>query len=60
MVLSWPARKKKLVHEMVLADSRNNQMRDGIKVLREDIDVLRDQVSRLERRINFVQGKDTK
>ena len=38
-------------------DARNNQMRDKIKVLREDIDVLRDQVARLERRVDFVKGK---
>ncbi len=49
-----------MIHEMVQTDARNNQMRDKIKVLREDIDVLRDQVAKLERRVNFVQGKDTK
>ena len=57
MALSWPAKKKKLVHEMVQADARNNQVREKIKVLREDIDVLKDQVARLERRINFVKGQ---
>ncbi len=56
--MSWPLKKKKLVHQMVQADSRNNQMRGKIKDLREDIDVLREQVGRLERRVNFVQGKD--
>ena len=50
-------KKKKLVHEMVQTDARNNQMRDKIKVLREDIDILRDQVARLERRVDFAQGK---
>lgn len=58
--LSWKERKKGLVREMVQTDARNNQIRDNIKVLREDIDVLRDQVARLERRLDFVQGKDTK
>jgi chromosome segregation ATPase len=58
LALSWPAKKKKLIHDMVQVDARNNQMRDNIKVLREDIDVLRDQVARLERRVDFVQGKD--
>ncbi|MBF0570868.1 MAG: hypothetical protein HQL12_03250 [Candidatus Omnitrophica bacterium] len=60
MALSWPLKKKKLIHEMVQADARNNQMRDKIKQLREDIDVLRDQVGRLEHRVDFVQGKDAK
>ena len=59
MALSWPVKKKKLIHEMVQTDARNNQMREKIKVLREDIDVLRDQVAKLERRVDFVQGKDT-
>lgn len=58
MALSWPLKKKKLVHEMVQVDGRNNQMRDKIKGLREDIDILRDQVAKLERRVDFVQGKD--
>ena len=57
MALSWPLKKKKLIHEMVIKDARNNQIRDRIKSLHEDIDVLRDQVGRLERRINFVQDK---
>lgn len=56
--MSWPLKKKKLVHEMVLMDAGNNQMRYKIKVLREDIDVLRDQVAKLERRVDFIQGKD--
>ena len=54
--LAWSKNKKILVHEMVLADASNNKMRDTIKVLREDIEVLRDQVARLERRVDFVQG----
>jgi len=58
MAMSWQAQKKKLVHEMVQTDARNNQMRDKIKVLREDIDILRDQVAKLERRVDFVKGKD--
>ena len=33
MALSWPLKRKKLVHEMVQMDARNNQMRDNIKVL---------------------------
>ena len=57
MSLSWSLKKKKMVHEMVLKDARNNQMRDKIKALREDIDVLREQVARLERRIDFAKGK---
>ncbi len=60
MALSWPLKRKNLIHEMVQADARNNQMRDKIKTLREDIDVLRDQVARLERRVDFVQGNGTK
>ncbi len=58
--LSWPLKKKKLVHEMVQTDARNNQIREKVKVLREDIDVLRDQVAKLERRLDFIQGKDVK
>lgn len=58
--LSWQEKKKKLIHEMVQTDFRNNQIRDKIKALREDIDVLRNQVAKLERRVNFVQDKDTK
>ena len=60
MALSWPLKKKKLIHEMVQTDARNNQMRDKIKVLKEDIEVLRDQVARLERRVDFVQGQGPK
>ena len=57
--LSGPVDKKKLVHEMVRLDARNNKMKEQIKSLQEDIDVLKDQVARLERRVNFAQGKDT-
>jgi len=57
MALSWPVKKKKLVHDMVQTDARNNQLREKIKVLREDIDILRDQVAKLERRVDFVKGK---
>jgi chromosome segregation ATPase len=60
MAMSWPLKKKKLVHAMVQTDAHNNQMRDKIKVLHEDIGVLRDQIARLERRVDFAQGKDTK
>jgi chromosome segregation ATPase len=56
--LSWPLKKKELVHEMVQVDARNNKMRDQIKGLHEDIDVLKDQVAKLERRVNFAQDKD--
>jgi len=57
MALSWPLKKKKLIHEMVQTDARNNQIRSKIKVLKEDIDVLKDQVAKLERRVDFVKGK---
>jgi len=57
--LSMPLKKTKLVHEMVVTDSRNNQMRDRIKALHEDIEVLSEQVARLERRLDFAQGKVT-
>ena len=60
MTLSWPLKRKKLIHDMVQTDARNNQMRDKIKELHEDIDVLKDQVARLERRVDFAQGKNTK
>jgi polyhydroxyalkanoate synthesis regulator phasin len=58
--LSWAVKKKKLVHDMVQTDARNKQMQGNVKVLREDIDVLRDQVARLERRLDFAQGQGTK
>jgi hypothetical protein len=58
MALSGPVEKKKLVHVMVELDARNDRIKDQIKVLHEDIDVLKDQVARLERRVNFAQGKD--
>ena len=60
IALSWRLKKKKLIHEMVQTDAHNNQMRDKIKVLREDIDVLRDQVAKFERRVDFVQDKGVK
>jgi hypothetical protein len=60
VALSWPLKKKRLVHEMVQKDAHNNQMRDKIKDLREDIEVLRDQVAKLERRVDFSQGKNQK
>lgn len=58
--LVWPSKKKELVHEMAELDARNNGIRDNIKGLKEDIDVLKDQVAKLERRLNFMQGKDIK
>ena len=45
---------------MVLTDARNNKLKEKIKSLREDIDVLKDQVARLERRVDFAQGKELK
>jgi len=58
MAMSWPLKKKRLVHEMVQVDARNNQMQGKIKVLREDINVLKDQVAKLERQVNSAQVKD--
>jgi len=57
MALSWPLKKKKMIHEMVQTDARNNQIRAKVKVLKEDIGVLRDQVAKLERRVDFAKGK---
>ena len=45
---------------MVQKDARNNQLREKIKILREDVDVLKDQVAKLERRVNFMQGQNIK
>jgi len=59
MALSWTLQRKKLIHDLVQTDTRNNKIRDKIKVLREDIDVLRDQVAKLERRANAVKGQAT-
>jgi predicted nucleic acid-binding Zn-ribbon protein len=59
MALSWPLKKKQLVHELVQTDARNDRIRDKIKVLKEDIDVLRDQVAGLERRVDFAKGIPT-
>lgn len=53
---SWAVEKKKLIHAMVQKDARNNQLREKIKILREDVDILKDQVAKLERRVNFMQG----
>ncbi len=59
LAISWQFKKKKIVHEMVQADARNNQLRYKIKVLREDIGVLKDQVAQLERQVNAAgQSKD--
>ena len=60
MAMSWTLKRKKLIHDMVQTDARNNKMRDKIKVLREDIDVLKDQVIKLERRVNFVKEQAAK
>ena len=60
MALSWTLQRKKLIRDLVQTDTRNNKIRDKIKVLREDIDVLRDQVAKLERRVNAVKGQATK
>jgi chromosome segregation ATPase len=57
--LSWPLEKKKMVHDMVRIDARNNKMQGQIKALHEDIDVLKDQVAKLERQLNFAKGKVT-
>jgi chromosome segregation ATPase len=59
MSLSWTAKKKKLVHEMVLVDDRNNKIREKIKDVSEDIDVLKEQVAGLERRVDFVKGQQS-
>ncbi len=53
--LSWTQKRKRLIHEMVVTDARNNQMREKIKVLHEDIDVLNQQIAMLEHRLNFVK-----
>lgn len=58
--VSWPQQKKQMVHQMVLNDARNNKIRNQIKELREDIVVLRDQVARLERRLDFAQSPGNK
>jgi chromosome segregation ATPase len=58
--LEWPIKRKKLVHEIVQTDAQNNKIRNKIKTLREDIDVLRDQIGVLERRVNFANSQDTK
>ena len=58
--LPWPLRKKELISEIAQIRTRNNQMRGKIKALREGIDVLRDQVAGLERRVDSVGGQVTK
>jgi chromosome segregation ATPase len=52
MALSWPLKKKKLDHELVQTDAHNNQIREKIKELREDIGILKDQVAKLERKVD--------
>ncbi len=54
--LSWATQKKKIIHDIVQSDARNTQLREKINTLREDIALLRDQVGKLERRVNFNQG----
>ncbi|MEI7998183.1 MAG: hypothetical protein WCH62_01575 [Candidatus Omnitrophota bacterium] len=54
--LSGNKKKKQLLHQMVQMDNRNNQMRQRITNLREDVVVLREQVSRFERKVNFVKN----
>lgn len=56
--LSGKVKKNLLVHQVVQMDASNNKMREKIKVYQEDIDVLKDQVARLERRVDFAQGKN--
>jgi len=53
VAFSWTLKRKKLVHEMVLTDAGNNKMRETIKALREDIDVLKDRIAKLERRMDL-------
>lgn len=55
--LSWDKQKKTLIRSMVQADASNQQLKSKIENIKEDIAVLRDQVAKLERRINFGQGK---
>jgi chromosome segregation ATPase len=52
--------KNELVRCEAQIEARNDQMRDKIKALREEIDVLRGRVAGLERRTDFVQGQVTK
>jgi hypothetical protein len=56
--MPWPVEKKKLIHVMVQKDARNNQLREKIKMLREDVEILKDQVAKFERRVNFMQGQN--
>ena len=57
MSMSWPLKKKKIVHEMVQIDAHNNQIRGKIKVVKEDIAVLKDQVTKLDHQLEFVKGQ---
>ena len=52
--------KNELVRCEAQIEARNDQMRDKIKALREEIDVLKGRVAGLERRADFVQGQVTK
>lgn len=56
--LSWQVRKKRLVHQLVVADAFNNRMRAQIRVLQEDIQILKDKVSQLESGMDAGQGVD--
>ena len=50
--------KKKIIHDIVQADARNQGLREGIARLREDVALLRDQIGKLERRSGLVLNKD--
>ncbi|MDE2028392.1 MAG: hypothetical protein KGK03_03580 [Candidatus Omnitrophica bacterium] len=54
--LSWETRKKELVHEMAQVDARNNQMQGQVKVLQEDVAVLKSRVFLLQRQIISQKG----
>ena len=55
--LTWDSQKKKLIHDIVLADAKNSQMRQKINNVHEDIDLLRGQIASLEKLANFSRGK---
>ncbi len=58
--ISWSAKKKKLIHDMVQKDARNQEMREKINDLREDVEILHDHVDKLERRVNLGPSKSKK
>ena len=49
-------RQKQTLHRMIQVDSRNAQMRQKISDLHEDVAVLKEQINRLERKLQFTQG----